>query len=57
MRSKYYPQLSKILKKKYPERYHYLTIATAWKKLWQNEDFIYSERNSISDDISNQEEV
>jgi fatty acid desaturase len=39
MNSSYFPLLSKILIEKYPDRYHYLQITDAWKKLWNNEDF------------------
>jgi fatty acid desaturase len=41
MDSKYYPQLSKILKENYPDRYNYLTIADAWHKLWNSNGFLY----------------
>src|SRR5436190_2190931 len=40
MNSDYYPQLSKILREKYPERYNYLQLKEAWKKLWKSPDFI-----------------
>ena len=45
MNSKFYPELSKILQTKYPDRYHYLTIKDAWKKLWMNDDFINREND------------
>jgi fatty acid desaturase len=40
MNSRYFPLLSKILQEKYPDRYHYLRITDAWKKLWSNADFL-----------------
>jgi fatty acid desaturase len=40
MNSKFYPALSKILKNKYPDRYNYLPLKDAWKKLWKNDDFV-----------------
>lgn len=46
MNSEFYPELSNILRAKYPERYHYLRLRDAWKKLWVNEDFIsFSEKS------------
>ena len=39
MNSDYYPELHKILKEKYPERYNYLRLKDAWRKLWGNPAF------------------
>ncbi len=40
MNSKYFPELSRILREKYPDRYNYLEIKNAWKRIWNNDDFI-----------------
>jgi len=40
MNSKYFPELSRILREKYPERYNYLMLGEAWKRIWNNDDFI-----------------
>src|SRR6266536_535171 len=40
MNSKYFPELSRILRKKYPDRYNYLVLQDAWKKIWNSDDFI-----------------
>ena len=40
MNSDYFPELSKILKEKYPDRYNYLNIVEAWKKLWKSDEFL-----------------
>ncbi len=52
MNSKFYPEVSTILKEKYPERYNYLPIAAAWKKLWKNEDFISFNIYNAKDDLT-----
>ena len=52
MNSKFYPVVSAILKEKYPDRYNYLPIAAAWKKLWKNEDFISFNIYIVRDDIT-----
>jgi hypothetical protein len=51
MNSKFYPELSKILRKKYPDRYNYLPLINAWKKLWKNDDFIFLKTNNVKDDF------
>jgi fatty acid desaturase len=52
MNSEYYPELSKILRAKYPDRYHYLRMKDAWNKLWMNDDFLsVPDRNSKHKEI------
>jgi fatty acid desaturase len=36
MSSKYYPMVSKLLHAHFPDRYHRVSIAAAWSKLWKN---------------------
>ena len=38
--SNFYPALSRLLKEKYPERYHYTNMREAWSRLWRNEQFV-----------------
>lgn len=52
LNSKFYPELSAILKEKYPDRYNYLPIAAAWNKLWKNEDFISFNNYTIEDGLT-----
>ena len=37
MSSDFYPLVSKILRERFPERYHRLSYREAWRKLWQGE--------------------
>jgi fatty acid desaturase len=40
LRSEYYPMLSKILQERFPDQYHRLPIAEAWRQLWKNPPFL-----------------
>jgi fatty acid desaturase len=40
MNSDYFPELSKILQERYPDRYNQLDIIEAWKKLWKSDEFL-----------------
>ena len=36
MNSKYYPMVGKLLQAHFPDRYHRVSMATAWSALWRN---------------------
>lgn len=40
MSAQYYPLVSKILRERFPERYHRITYRQAWKQLWRGEPYI-----------------
>lgn len=39
MNSDYYPDLSRLLQKKFPDRYNSYPILEVWEKLWKNNEF------------------
>jgi len=39
MNSDYYPEVCKILKEKFPDRYNSLPLTNAWMKLWRSDKF------------------
>lgn len=45
LNSDYYPQLSKLLLERYPDRYHRIPIGEAWRQLWRQPRFIRDPRN------------
>lgn len=40
MNSDYYPELSRLLHKRYPQRYHRIPIGEAWRQLWRQPPFL-----------------
>lgn len=39
MNSDYYPEVSRLLKKNFPEKYNRISIFDAWRRLWKNDVF------------------
>jgi fatty acid desaturase len=46
----YYPLISQLLLQHYPERYHRLPMADAWRLLWKGEQYIREELTSANVD-------
>jgi fatty acid desaturase len=46
MNSDYYPALSRLLQENYPERYHRIPFAQAWRRLWRQPPFVADPTNA-----------
>jgi fatty acid desaturase len=44
MNPHYYPEVSRLLREKYPARYHRVPILVAWRALWTGEEFVPDKR-------------
>jgi fatty acid desaturase len=44
LNSDYYPQLSRLLQQRYPDRYDRIPIAEAWRQLWRQPGFVRDPR-------------
>jgi len=40
MNPRYYPEVSRLLQKHFPDRYNRVPFGEAWRRIWQQEEFI-----------------
>lgn len=40
MNPRYYPEVSRLLKQHFPDRYHRISFGEAWRRIWEQEEFI-----------------
>jgi fatty acid desaturase len=48
MNSDYYPEVGRILKEKYPDRYNRIPFVDAWRRLWKNNEFLADDKGQRS---------
>ena len=43
MNPRYYPAVSRLLQQHFPDRYNRVAFGEAWRRIWQQEEFIREE--------------